>query len=620
MENIKTILRKQLKDLLTFAVFTVLLLNAATVYPIIIRHDRADADYQKLAERYRNACVDVAGASGTLIAPRWVLAAAHTVEKLIPGSKWYDRSMLPKANIGGRDYVIEKIVQHPSWNKPRSSNDIALVRLAEPVKGIVPTRLYREKDEVGKVVTFIGRGTTGNGKDGAKGKDMILRAANNRVETADEKWISFIFDAPDSPNVLPLEGIAGQGDSGGPALIEKDGYLYTIGVASHSRSVDGPEDVNRVYGMKFYYTRVSSYADWIDKTIADETAQVGKPNDNVNGDLGIKLNAQMRQLVEKGFSGVLFVAKDGQIVLEKGYGLADRENKTPYSADTIFDIGSITKQFTGAAILKLEMQGKLAASDKISKYFKGVPADKTDITLHHLLTHSAGLIDVLGKDYDKLSRDEMIKGALASKLQTAPGAKYEYSNLGYSLLAAIIEIVTAKSYEKFLHDNLFEPAGMKQTGYVIPKRKPENLAVGYAKDGSRWGTPLDKAWDADGPYWNLRGNGGILSTSGDLYKWHLALEGEKVLSKAAKEKYFAPHIKEQPEAVSFYGYGWVTQKTPRGTKVVWHNGGNPYFFADFRRYVDDGVVVIVATNSPADSLEREIGQTIRSIFSSESSK
>jgi CubicO group peptidase (beta-lactamase class C family) len=347
--------------------------------------------------------------------------------------------------------------------------------------------------------------------------------------------------------------------------------------------------------------------------LSSVVAQQSSKN-TVSGELGAKLDTQMRQLAEKGFSGVVFVAKDGQIALNKGYGLADRESKTSYTADTVFDIGSITKQFTGAAILKLEMQGKLSTDDKISKYFKNVPPDKTDITLHHLLTHSAGLLDGLGEDYDKLTRDEMIKGALASRLQTAPGEKYAYSNLGYSLLAAIIEIVTKKPYEKYLSDNLFKPAGMNETGYVTPKWRRENLAAGYAKDGSRWGTPLDKTWDADGPYWNLRGNGGILSTAGDLYKWHLALAGEKILSTAAKEKYFAPHIKEQPEGVSFYGYGWVTQKTPWGTKMIWHNGGNEVFYADFRRFVDENVVVIVGTNSRFGELQREFSKVLQTIF------
>jgi CubicO group peptidase (beta-lactamase class C family) len=343
-------------------------------------------------------------------------------------------------------------------------------------------------------------------------------------------------------------------------------------------------------------------------------AQQNQSKGIVNDELGVTLDGQMRQLAEKGFSGVLFVAKDGKIVLDKGYGAANKEKQIPYSPETVFDIGSITKQFTGAAILKLEIQGKVRTTDEIGKYFKDVPPGKAGITLHHLLTHTAGLIDVVGGDYEKISREALIKQALASPLKFAPGAKHEYSNLGYSLLAAIIENVTGKSYERYLQDNLFKPAGMKQTGYVIPKWKRENLAVGYKQDGSPWGTPTDQAWDTDGPFWNLRGNGGILSTINDLYKWHLALEGEKILSKQAKEKYFAPHVPESPKAVSFYGYGWVTQKTSRGTRLVSHDGGNRFFYALFRRYVDENVVLIVATNSANPALMKDFAKVPGIIF------
>ena len=342
-------------------------------------------------------------------------------------------------------------------------------------------------------------------------------------------------------------------------------------------------------------------------------AQQKSSRDIVSGELGAKINSRTLELEAKGFSGVLFISKDGQTLISKGYGLANREKQIPYSPETVFDIGSITKQFTAAAILKLEMQGKLSTSDKITKYFQEVPPDKADITLHHLLTHSAGLVGNVGaSDYKKMSRDEIIKLTLNSKLLSAPGEKYKYSNVGYSLLGAIIEIVTGKPYEHYLHDNLFKPAGIKQTGYVIPKWKPENLAVGYKNDGSAWGTPLDHPWDKDGPYWNLRANGGILSTVGDLYKWHVALEGEKILSKAAKEKYFAPHIAENPEGSSFYGYGWAIEKTSRNTKRISHNGSNGYFFADFLRFVDENVVVIVATNTRNREVLRE-GENILSL-------
>jgi len=118
--------------------------------------------------------------------------------------------------------------------------------------------------------------------------------------------------------------------------------------------------------------------------------------------------------------------------------LADADRKTPFTADMAFDIRSITKQLTAAAILKLEMQGKLSVQDPIGKWFDGVPEDKKGITIHHLLTHSSGLEDVFGDDYEEMPRDELVKKALASQLLWAPGTKYRYSNAGYSLLGAIV--------------------------------------------------------------------------------------------------------------------------------------------------------------------------------------
>src|SRR5215203_3290061 len=145
--------------------------------------------------------------------------------------------------------------------------------------------------------------------------------------------------------------------------------------------------------------------------------------------LGEKLDAHMSRLEAYGFSGSLLVAKGGEVILDKGYGFADAQRKAPFTAETAFDVGSITKQFTASAILKLEMQGKLAVSDPISKWFEGVPDDKRGITLHHLLTHSAGLVDILGDDYDEMPRDRLVKGALGSKLLWAPGTRYQYSNV-----------------------------------------------------------------------------------------------------------------------------------------------------------------------------------------------
>lgn len=328
-------------------------------------------------------------------------------------------------------------------------------------------------------------------------------------------------------------------------------------------------------------------------TASDQPAIV---DGTVRGELAERLDDHMKKLESGGFSGVLLVAKDGKVILAKGYGMANREKKVRVTADTVMCIGSVTKQFTGAAILKLEAQGKLKVTDPITRYFKDVPDDKTSITLHHLLTHSAGFEAELGDDYQKIGRDEFIRLALNSKLRSKPGERYRYSNVGYSLLGAIIEIVTEKPYERYVHDQLFVPAGMTKTGYALPGWTANELAHGYLPDGKDWGTMRDKPWDSDGPYWHLRANGGILSTACDMYRWHLALSGETVLPKSAKEKYFKPHVPERPVGVSHYGYGWVIDQTPRGTKVITHNGGNGIFAADCYRFIDDDVFLFIASS------------------------
>lgn len=295
------------------------------------------------------------------------------------------------------------------------------------------------------------------------------------------------------------------------------------------------------------------------------------------------------------FSGSVLVAWKGQ-VFKKGYGLSDREAKTTFTPQTISCIGSVTKQFTGAAILKLEMMGKLKVEDPISKYFPNVPADKQAITLHHLLTHSAGFPGAIGDDYASISGEEFVKLAMDQPLLFNPGKAYEYSNVGYSLLGIILEKVTKEPYEAFLNKQLFKPAGLTQTGYVLPDWKSANVATGYRGERN-WGKINEKNWASDGPYWHLRANGGILSTVEELYKWHQALLGDKILSKEAKAKYYGRHIEEGEGSNSYYGYGWAIFSTPRQTTLIAHNGGNGIYFCDFLRYIDEDLTVILMTNA-----------------------
>jgi CubicO group peptidase (beta-lactamase class C family) len=304
----------------------------------------------------------------------------------------------------------------------------------------------------------------------------------------------------------------------------------------------------------------------------------------------------LEKLEKIGYSGSVLIALNGKSVISRGYGYSDIERKLKNSPQTIFDIGSITKQFTAAAILKLEMKGKLSTDDKITKYFQNVPPDKADITIHQLLRHSSGLRGGVGGDYEKIAEAEFIEKVLTSPLRFPVGTQFSYSNVGYSLLALIVEKVSGQSYEQYLYENLWKPAGMETTGYTRPNFDKTLIAAGY-KNGERWGKPTEKEWEKDAPYLHLKGNGGILSTTEDLLKWDRALLTDKILSKEAKGKYYYPVLRKDETGRSHYGYGWDVTKTDRNTTRIWHNGSNNVFYADFYRFIDEGVTIILMTNS-----------------------
>ena len=326
-----------------------------------------------------------------------------------------------------------------------------------------------------------------------------------------------------------------------------------------------------------------------------------------------KIETYLDKIKKVGFTGTVLVELNGEKVVSKGYGFRNINQKRKNTPNTIFDIGSITKQFTAAAILKLEMQGKLSTDDKISKYFNNVPKDKSGITIHQLLRHSAGLPSVVGGDYDKITESEFVDKVLKATLEFENGTKFSYSNVGYSLLAIIIEKVSGKSYEQFLYENLWKPANMESTGYKRPGFDNDLIATGY-KDDKEWGKPVDKEWDKDAPFWHLKGSGGILSTTEDLYKWHQALLSDKILSKEAKEKYFRPKLRENESLDSYYAYGWDVHKTKRNTTLIQHNGTNRVFYADFYRYPDEETTIIMLSNKAHPNFFGINGEISKIIF------
>lgn len=317
-----------------------------------------------------------------------------------------------------------------------------------------------------------------------------------------------------------------------------------------------------------------------------------------------KINNYLNAGVKNGFSGAILVAKEGQIIINKGYGMANKEMKIPYSKTTVSTIGSVTKQFTATAILKLVEFNKLRVTDSLHNFFKNLPEDKKNITIHQLLSHTAGLIDVIDYgNFDDIPTQQFFKTLFNTKLLYKPGTKYAYSNIGYSILARIIEIVSGQDYEFFLNENLFKPAGMKETGYFIPKWNKKSIASGYAFNILSLGTLVSRYQKIGKITWTLKGNGGILSTTGDMFKWYQALKNGKILPKKLFEKLTTPYVLEYEGQSSYYAYGWVIYNSNRNTKIISHSGGNQIFFHDYIWLPEEDVVIILFTNASSKEVE-----------------
>ena len=315
--------------------------------------------------------------------------------------------------------------------------------------------------------------------------------------------------------------------------------------------------------------------------------------------------AYMRRASAAGFSGEVLAAIGDSVVLRAAYGIAIPATRTPYDNATPTYIGSLTKQFTAAAILKLAEQGRLSVRDSIGKFISGVPADKVGVTIERLLTHTAGIPDTIGERYGSqfLSRGEFLRRLMAAPLDPAPHI-FSYSTSGYALLAVIIELASGQRYEDYLQQHLFRPAGLTRTGYVLAPRLMRQAA--HARRGSEdLGAPQSrKTWTADGPTWALRGGGGMLSTASELFRWYRALRTGAVLSGQFAAPLFEPLVAEDSTRISFYGYGWfVVPQTSHG-RAIGHNGSDGIYYGTLVNFADHDVVVILLTNAQPPGLRR----------------
>src|ERR1044072_1491359 len=268
--------------------------------------------------------------------------------------------------------------------------------------------------------------------------------------------------------------------------------------------------------------------------------------------IAAKVDAYVKPYLDlKVFNGVVFIARQGKILLNKGYGMANYELDVANTPKTRFHLASVSKTFTAAAIMLLEERGLLSTSDPLTKYIPDYPnGDK--ITIHQLLVHTSGIPNVNNfSEYNDGSRFTQTPASLIDKfknrpLDFQPGARYAYSNSNYNVLAFIIEKVSGKHYGDFLKEQIFDPLGKKDTAHD----GQANLLIKNAASGY---TPAGFDGFEKTPYldWTIKtGNGSLYSTAEDLYKWDRALYTEKLLKKSTLDKIFTQHV---DDAV---GYGW----------------------------------------------------------------
>jgi CubicO group peptidase (beta-lactamase class C family) len=251
------------------------------------------------------------------------------------------------------------------------------------------------------------------------------------------------------------------------------------------------------------------------------------------GDVEAEVRAMIDDAVENGFSGAILVTIDGERLVTEAHGLADRDNEVANTVDTAFDVGSILKSFTATAIFKLVEDGELELSDPLDTFFPDVPSDKADITLLEIIQHRAGFDeyhDTTG-DFEAMTRLEAREAIFAQELLFEPGSDEAYSNSGYTLLADVVETVSGDPFTDFVRSALFEPAGMQASGfYSEPVWQTVDTAIGY--DASTFGDNDPATW----PYtWALVGNGGLVTTVGDLDVWTSALWEGRVVSEETLE-------------------------------------------------------------------------------------
>jgi CubicO group peptidase (beta-lactamase class C family) len=322
--------------------------------------------------------------------------------------------------------------------------------------------------------------------------------------------------------------------------------------------------------------------------------------------LETKLDAYLKALTGLNrFSGAVLVARDGVPVLDKGYGFANAEWQIANAPTVKYRVGSITKQFTATLLMMLQNDGKLAVSDPVCKFVPACPTAWRSITLHQILTHTAGIPDYTELPTFKTTQalgaspKQLVERFKALPLEFKPGEKFMYSNSGYVLLGFVIERVSGVSYATLLKTRIFDVVHMNDTGYDDNAAIIAHRAAGYTTHD---GKLANAAYiDMTVPY----AAGSIYSTVEDLLKWDQALYTTALLPKASLDAMFTPY-----KAIA--GYGWAID-TQFGHKMISHNGGIDGFVSNIARYPDDKVTIIVLSNletTPIGTMAKDLAAIV----------
>jgi CubicO group peptidase (beta-lactamase class C family) len=304
----------------------------------------------------------------------------------------------------------------------------------------------------------------------------------------------------------------------------------------------------------------------------------------------------------------VLVARDGHVLFEKAYGLANREHDVPNKIQTKFRLGSVTKQFTAMAIMILAERARLHVKDPICIYIQDCPQQWKDITLQNLLTHTSGIPSFTefpdNDHYERLPMTPLdsIARFRDKPLDFEPGSQFHYSNSGYLLLGYIIERISGKKYEDFLRENIFEPLGMRNSGYDHPWIILKDRASGYVRKDQQWRNAM--LMEMDTPF----AGGSMYSTVGDLLIWDQALYSDKLISPQSSKEIFTAFETKYPDgwfSRHRYGYGWLLT-TWFGRKLVWHSGGIYGFCSTILRYPKDRTLVIVLENEEENEEEEDL--------------